>query len=146
MAVAAASEGFVGLLEAPEVPAEQKQAAMRRVFPDATERGYTLLTILARRRALRLLPRIRDEFEVAADALEGFQRVQVRTAVPIDSGVQQRIVQQFTAFLGREARVAAQVDPALLGGMVVRIGDRVMDGSARGRLQALRQSLTTGQT
>jgi F-type H+-transporting ATPase subunit delta len=97
--------------------------------------------ILAKKRALALLPRIQQEFETAADEQEGLQYVEVRTAVPIDDATQEGIAQGLRGFLGKDVRLAARVDPAVLGGMVLRIGDRVIDGSARGRLQALRHSL-----
>ena len=144
MAEAAANPDFAALLEAPGLSAEEKLAAAREVLPDATELGYNLLVLLARRRAVNLLSRIQEEFEAGADVLEGVQRVEVRTAVLLDQGQQRRITEGLQASLGLEVRLTARVDPALLGGMVVRIGDRVIDGSTRGRLQALRHSLAAG--
>ena len=144
MSIAVSSDELVALLEAPGVPEEEKQRAMRLVLPDATELGYNLLALLARRRALALLPRIQGEFEAAADALEGLQRVEVRTAVALDDRAQGRVAEGLKGMLGKEVRLATQVDPSILGGMVLRIGDRVIDGSVRGRLQAMRQSLAKG--
>lgn len=144
MSIAVSSGELVALLEAPGVTEEEKQRAIREVLPAATELGYNLLALLARRRALRLLPRIQGEFEAAADALQGLQRVEVLTAVPLDDRAQGRVAEGLKGMLGKEVRLATQVDPSILGGMVLRIGDRVIDGSARGRLQAMRQALATG--
>ena len=98
--MAVSSHEFVALLEAPGVPEEEKQRAMRAVLPGATEVGYNLLALLARRRALTLLPRIQGEFEAAADALEGLQRVEVRTAVALDDRAQERVAEEQQAALG----------------------------------------------
>jgi F-type H+-transporting ATPase subunit delta len=144
MSIAVSSDDLVALLEAPGAPEEEKQRAMRVVLPGATEVGYNLLALLARRRALSLLPRIQGEFEAAADALEGLQRVEVLTAVPLDDSAQARVAEGLKGMLGKEVRLATQVDASILGGMVLRIGDRVIDGSARGRLQAMRRSLAAG--
>ena len=75
MSIAVSSDQLVVLLENPGAPEEEKQRTVRAVLPGATELGYSLLGLLARRRALRLLPRIQGEFEAAADVLEGLQRV-----------------------------------------------------------------------
>ena len=141
MAAAAANEEFAALLEARGIPDGDKEAAVRAALPAATEVGYNLIMILAKKRALALLPRIEQEFETAADEQEGLQYVEVRTAVPIDDATQEGIAQGLRGFLGKDVRLATRVDPAVLGGMVLRIGDRVIDGSARGRLKALRHSL-----
>lgn len=144
MSIAVSSEEFVALLEAPGAPEEEKQRVMRAALPGATELGYNLLVLLARRRALALLPRIQGEFEAGADGLEGVQRVEARTAVPLDDRARERVAEGLKGMLGKEVRLETQVDPSILGGMVLQIGDRVIDGSARGRLQAMRQSLAKG--
>lgn len=141
MAVAVEDATAVSILESPGLTPRVKQAALRELLPGLSEMGYNFLGLLARRRALALLPRVLAEFESAADAAQGVQRVEVRTAVPLEETQQRRIAQGLAAALGKEVRLVARVEPALLGGMVVRVGDRVMDGSTRGRLQAMRQTL-----
>jgi F-type H+-transporting ATPase subunit delta len=57
---------------------------------------------------------------------------------------QKRITGQLAASLGKEVQITTQVNSELLGGLVIRVGDRVIDGSARQRLNALRGSLARG--
>ena len=144
MAAAAAREEFVVLLQAPGVKLEEKLEALCQVLPEATELGYNFLALLIQRRAVTLLPRIQQEFQALADTARGVQQVEVRSAVDLDQGEQRRIQEQLAAWLGKDVRLTARVEPELLGGLVMRIGDRLLDGSARGRLEALRRSLLAG--
>ena len=144
MAEAAAREEFVALLQAPGVKLEEKLDALHQVLPRATELGYNFLALLIQRRAVTLLPRIQREFQALADAARGVQRVEVRSAIDLDQGEQQRIQELLVAWLEKDVRLTTRLEPELLGGLVMHIGDHLLDGSARGRLEALRRSLIAG--
>ena len=66
-------------------------------------------------------------------------------ASPPDESLTRRIVERLTEVLGKEVRAHVKSDPAILGGVVVRIGDRVYDGSLRRRLTTLRRRMLTGE-
>ncbi|HCH08964.1 MAG TPA: F0F1 ATP synthase subunit delta, partial [Dehalococcoidia bacterium] len=63
------------------------------------------------------------------------------TAIPLDDDEQRRVTQMLSAMSGRDVRLTTRIDAEILGGMIIRIGDRVMDGSTRSRLQAMRREL-----
>jgi F-type H+-transporting ATPase subunit b len=67
--------------------------------------------------------------------------VTVTSALPLTEAQQATVRRDLAAQLGEESRVTFHVDPRILGGLVVRVGDRVTDGSAAGQLERLRQSL-----
>ena len=81
--------------------------------------------------------------EVLAEGVEAGtgEPVTVTSAIPLAEGQRATIQQDLTARLGEEGTITFRVDPQILGGLVVRVGDRVMDGSAAGQLERLRQSL-----
>ncbi|MCP4543757.1 MAG: F0F1 ATP synthase subunit B [Chloroflexi bacterium] len=82
--------------------------------------------------------------EVLAEGVEAGagEPVTVTSAIPLTEGQQATVQRDLSARLGEESAITFRVDPQILGGLMVRVGDRVMDGSAAGQLERLRQSLT----
>jgi len=101
--------------------------------------------LLALRRRTRFIGAIRAEFQALVDEAEGRVEVGVVTAREPTPQENEEIAGLLRERAGRETRVQLRVDPSLLGGIVVRRGDRVTDGSVRRRLDIMRQQLISGQ-
>jgi F-type H+-transporting ATPase subunit delta len=74
----------------------------------------------------------------------GIITADVTTAIPLDRELEQVIAQRLAAHLGREANkvsIRSRVDPSIIGGVVARVGDQVIDDSVRGRIERLRRTL-----
>lgn len=97
--------------------------------------------ILAENRRLELLPEIRDQFEVLKNEREGVQEVEIISAFPLDAAQQGDLVSRLEKHTGRKVSAQVTVDPALLGGVKIVIGDKVIDASARAQLAALETAL-----
>lgn len=98
-----------------------------------------LLSILARRKRAGLLPEIAEMYVLLKEEAQGIRRVEVTTAVALDGKAQQALVSELTKIVqARQVVLQPRVDPELVGGLQVRIGDRLIDGSVSGRLQELR--------
>ncbi len=69
----------------------------------------------------------------------------VTLAVEPDARLEQQVVERLAQALGREVRAHFRTDPSILGGVVVRVGDRILDGSVRRRLTALKRRMLTGE-
>lgn len=80
-------------------------------------------------------------FKQMADEHEGIVNARVTTAIELSPVELQAIEQQLSSSMGKRVRATAAVDPAILGGMVLRVGDRLVDGSVRTRLRRLRREL-----
>jgi ATP synthase, F1 delta subunit len=102
------------------------------------------LGILAEHRRERLLADAARQFHVARLERSGQVVVEVRTARPLEPDRQHRLVRALTDRLGRPVQATFSHDPALLGGIEIRLGDRLWDGTVRGRLQRLGQALKNG--
>lgn len=87
---------------------------------------------------------VAEAFDRLADEYEGIAYASVTTAVPLSSEQVTGIEQQLSASLGKRVRAVAEVDPAIIGGVVVRVGDKLTDGSVRSRLKRLRRELMEG--
>jgi F-type H+-transporting ATPase subunit delta len=100
-----------------------------------------LLLVLVSSRRQSLLPAIEEAYRQLVDKREGRVVAQLTTAVPVTAAEQKRLAEQLSKRLHLEVRFESLVDPSLLGGAVVRVGDRVFDASLTTRLQQLRQDL-----
>jgi F-type H+-transporting ATPase subunit delta len=103
-----------------------------------------LVLLLARRGRLAILPRVVDEFRRLVDREHGIVIANVTSAQPLEPADLAAVAERVQAMAGARVEVRAAVDPELIGGLTVRIGDRLIDASVRGRLTRLRASLVAG--
>jgi len=128
------------------VPAREKFELIASVFGDRVHRWVgNLLRLLVRRRREALLPDIVAEFTALRDREAGVVEAEVEAAAELDAATRQRLEEELARTLGaRRARLAVRVRPELLGGLVVKVGDRRLDASLRRRLLQLHRQLATG--
>ena len=142
LAAAADQERVRTLLQSPEVPAEQKALQLAKVCgEEIDDRGRALLRVLARNGRLPLLGEISRRFEELKAAEERNLDVEVLSTYPLTDAQAKRLADALQAKFGKQVRLSSEVDASLLGGVVVRAGDTVIDGSVRGRLDKLAESL-----
>jgi F-type H+-transporting ATPase subunit delta len=105
--------------------------------------GGNLLLLLVSSQRQKLLPAIQEAYRELVDKKEGRVLAQLTTAIPVTEAEQKRLASELSGRLKVEVRFETTVDPTILGGVVVRVGDRVYDASLTARLQQLRQQLLT---
>ncbi len=103
-----------------------------------------LVLLLLRRGRIELLPRVADEFERLDHARRGITSAIATSAAPLEPAEVRALTARLEALSGGTVELERRVDPSLLGGVVVQLGDRLVDGSVRGRLERLRQRLASG--
>lgn len=129
-------------LQTPKVDLVSKKKALRSAFTgrvDALVLNF-LLVVLEKRRQ-RLISEIAREFGAILDEKSGRLHVNVTLAHAADDATQQTITKELSRILGRTAIPHITVDPKIVGGIVVRYGDHILDGSVRRRLAGLRNRL-----
>lgn len=141
MTVGINSEETVSLLESPNLSGEEKQKVIKKVFPDRSALATNFLALLAHQKRVALLPRIQESLQQMFDDHQGIIRATVTTAVPISDTEKKQIQDNLRGTWAREVVLESAIDPNIVGGMVIRIRDKVIDGSTRGRLAALRLTL-----
>ncbi|HEX4069916.1 MAG TPA: ATP synthase F1 subunit delta [Planctomycetaceae bacterium] len=112
------------------------------IAPRASEIVTNFLRVLARHGRLDLLPAILREARIRNEIRQGRRRVQVTSARPLDSQAEGRIRSRLAGALPFEPILETHVDPSLLGGIVIRVGDTVYDSSLAMRIKQLRERLT----
>ena len=136
-------EELLGYLEAPRVNLSQKVALLQQALPNVDALLRNLAGLLTQRDSLRLLPEIALEYQGLLDAHYGRERAEVVTAVSLSNQQERQVADYLTNVIGKEIILTSRVDTEVLGGLVARVGDRIIDGSTRTRLQELRTSLAT---
>ena len=132
-----------GLIANPKVDGEAVTALVLDVAGERlTPQGRNFLRLLGQNGRLGLVSAIRGIYEREREALEGRGHVEVRSAYPLTPDEEGRIGDAMSRRLGVKVSLSVGVDPDLIGGVVVRAGDLVIDASLRGRLDQLRQALS----
>ena len=130
-------------LALPRVGLAQKQEAARELLAGQEPLLVNLVQLLIARRSLELLPLLVREYRTLLDISRGRVRAHVTSAVAL-SDEQQRRLGELLAEMFDDKEVVLDVvqDPEIMGGLIARVGDRVIDGSVRTRLESLKQRLT----
>ena len=100
-----------------------------------------LLFVIIDRRRSDLIPDIADAFETALDERRGIVRADIKSAAPLNEQQQAELQQELSRLSGKQVRGDFSTDPALIGGVVARIGSTVYDGSVRSQLESMRERL-----
>jgi F-type H+-transporting ATPase subunit delta len=133
-------------LESPRISAAQKSAVITKAFSDRMPRlMLRYLQTLVQHRRQMLIPEIAEEYYNLVDAAEGRIHARVTVARETDEAGRTAIAGQLSRVFGKEVVPHIAVDPAIMGGVVVHVGDTVLDGSVRKRLASLRRRMLTGK-
>ena len=92
-----------------------------------------------------LLTEIAQQYQTLLDEKHGRVHAGITLAQEVDARGQKQVIDRLTKALGREVRAFFRADPRILGGVVVRVGDRIYDGSVKRRLNALQRRMLTGE-
>jgi len=135
---------FAAVLASPRIDPQDKAAMLERVFAGKMKPILlNFLKVLARRRRLDLLRQIaRAAAALRSEALGRVPAI-LTTAAPVDAATAREVRDRLSAALAKDVQLTTRVDASLIGGLVVRVGDQVYDGSVLSRLNRLRQTALT---
>ncbi len=135
------------VLESSLVSPEQKETLIDRVLGKAASvQLVNFLKVLSRHGRLKLIRPIARQAEKLHTEQSGLADVEVRVARELDPVLQQELFDRIQKGLGKTPRFNVKIDPKLIAGIVVRVGDRVFDGSLSTRLDQARQSMISRAT
>jgi len=128
-------------LFSPYFSSEEKKQGVRRIVTDADERVLNFLELLAERHRMPALFRIRRLFDDLWADEHKLLAVTVTSATELDQGLVDDIGKRIEEQTGREVELSSNVDPDVLGGLRVRVGNMVLDATVRNRLEQLRKQV-----
>ena len=128
-------------MESPRFSFEDKAKLLVERLSDVNPLAVNLAYLLVARGRLGMAGDIADEYQRLLDSYHGIERADVVTATPIDEEDKKKLVERIGKLIGKEVILKTEVDPELIGGIVARVGGKLLDGSTRSRLQALKREL-----
>jgi F-type H+-transporting ATPase subunit delta len=140
----ASDASLVTLFESPKLHFDVKAKLLSKALGDVSPLALNLVYLLMTRGRLGMVGDIADEYQRLLDSHRGIETAEVTTAVPLDDKDQRRLSEQLGSIVGKKVVLKAEVDPSLVGGIMARIGGRLLDGSTRSRLVALKRGLARG--
>ena len=132
-------EEFALFLSHADVPQERKIAAIDEVLSETHSLVRNLVSLLVNRGGVAAMRDVQEGYSELLDDHLGRQRAEVTTAVELQPAELERITEFVAQVVGREVVITARVDETILGGLIVQIGDQLLDGSAATGLERMRQ-------
>ena len=127
------------------VSQEQKEAVLDQALPDLQADARNLAKLLVRKRRVALADQIGEAFRQRLNTVRNITEASVVTAVPLSDDARLAVAEAVHRYTNAETvQLTESVDPDIIGGAVIQIGDRIIDGSVRTRLSTLRRSLASG--
>jgi F-type H+-transporting ATPase subunit delta len=130
------------LLERPDLPEDRKVAALRQALGEGfSETIHGLLDTLVRHERGDSIELVAAAYGELVDEAAGVVRVSARTVVPLSAEQQARLLRALERLTGKPVKLEEQIDPKVLAGVRLQVGDSLIDGSAAGRLAHMREEL-----
>jgi len=140
-----ADAGFRLLMESPRVSFAAKRDILQQQLSGQLVDVFNLAQLLVTRKRVDAIPGLVQEFGRMYDAERGVQHARVVSAVALSTEAKDLLTKQLAAYTGTQIIVEDDVDASIIGGLVVRIGDKLIDGSVRGRLETLHRQLASAR-
>ena len=134
---------FLAVLESPRIKFEEKSRLLSQLA-GIGPLALNLVRLLVTRGGVNILPAIAAEYRRLLDEYHGIQNAAVVTAVSLDKKDKEKLAAELGVMVGKKIQLESAVDPAIIGGIVARVGGRLLDGSTRSKLTALKKELASG--
>ncbi|MHB1159809.1 MAG: F0F1 ATP synthase subunit delta [Chloroflexota bacterium] len=130
------------MVAAPAIAMSAKEAVLTRCLADISPEANNLVKLLLRKGRFPLAPQISAHYRKLLNDYRGIATAEVTSAVPLSHKELDAVARRLSDMTGRRVVVKPAVDPSVLGGIVARIGDQLIDASVRGRLEMLKRRLS----
>jgi F-type H+-transporting ATPase subunit delta len=135
---------FLAALDSPKIKIEDKSCFLKDRLGDINPLALNLALLLIARTGIGIITKIADEYQRFLDSYHGVETAEVTTAVLLDDKDKQKLADSLGALVDAKVELETKVDPEILGGVVARVGGKLLDGSTRSKLAALKKELAVG--
>ena len=133
---------FIAFLESPRFHFDDKARLLSERLGDINPLALNLVYLLVARGRLGMVGDIADGYQRLLDSYRGIEQAEITTAVPLDDEDKLKLEEHLGAIVGKKVVLKPEIDSSLIGGIVARIGGKLLDGSTRSKLTALKKELS----
>jgi len=138
------NDEFVSVINSPTIPTKQKKDFILRVFDGSVSSLATNLTMLLGLNSnFEAVPEITELFQKMMDANKGIEKAEIISAVKLTKDEEQKISRMIKFMINKDVQLTNTIDPKILGGFIATVGDKIIDGSTKSKLSAMRKDLKT---
>lgn len=137
---------FKSVLESPKVRLDKKLDLVRTQLAELNPLALNLASLLVAKGRVGIAGDMAAAYRQLLDSHRGLEMVEVTTAVPLDEQSKNEIADQLKEAIGKEIVLSASVAPQIIGGLVIKMGDDLIDGSTRAKLTEMRRALVEQRT
>jgi F-type H+-transporting ATPase subunit delta len=134
-------EQLMALLESPRLPFDAKKSLLQKGLGEIHPLVFNLVILLVSKGILSRSGNIYQQYNHLLDAHRGVERARVTTALPLGTEEKEVVSRRLGKIVDRKVVMDGQVDPSIIGGFIARIGDTLIDGSIRQKLETLKKNL-----
>jgi F-type H+-transporting ATPase subunit delta len=138
---AVSDETFLAALESPKIRLDDKSRLLSKRLGKINPLVSNMVKLLIERGGIGMIGKIADEFRRLLDSYRGIQTADITTAVPLDNTDKKKLAENLGRLLDMKIEIRSQVDPEIIGGIIARVSGKLLDGSTRTKLQALKREL-----
>jgi F-type H+-transporting ATPase subunit delta len=135
------NEELMALLQNPRLPFDAKKSLSQKHLGEINPLAFNLALLLVIKGLLRLGQQISQQYISLLDVHRGIERAKVTTALPLGDEEREEVSHRLGAMANRKVVIDGQVDSTIIGGFIARMGDKLIDGSVRQRLETLKKNL-----
>jgi F-type H+-transporting ATPase subunit delta len=143
-AALAQDERVARAVDSPAVPFAQRRRAVEQLLAGSSRGAINLALLLAQNGRFSILPSVAAEYDALVRKSRGIVAATVTTPAPLPAGELAPVTARVERLAGAKVELTTATDPQLIGGLTIRIGDRLIDASVQGRLARLRGRLVQG--
>lgn len=129
-------------LSSPVITSEMKMNALTEVFASVQPETKSLFKLLQENKRFEILGTIADQFNALYDELQGVEVAKVTTAIPLTAELEAKVLAKVATISDKKVTIENIVDPAIIGGFILRIGDKQYNASVANRLQELKREFS----
>ena len=137
----AEDDTLVAFLESPKIQFDDKAKLLSEQLKDVNSLVLNLVYLLAARGILRSLGDISNDYQQLLNSYRGIETAEVFTATDLDEKDKQKLAEHLSDIVDKKVTLKTEVEPRLIGGVIAKIGGKLLDGSTRSKLDALRKEL-----
>ncbi len=135
---------FTAFLESPKFRFDDKARLLSERLDDINPLALNLAYLLVTKGQIAMTGKIADEYQRLLDSYRGIEQAEITTAIPLNDEDKLKLAKHLSTMVGKKVVIKHEVDSSLIGGIITRIGGKLLDGSTRSKLAALKNELVKG--